>query len=172
MNSFLDVAEAQIDNCRRQQGGGGSTKMAKIKRSVEFPHQLDMFCLSKQQWWLPFGNSCLLLYSLLERLLPSIRSWLCAGIFIQDVLAGGSFLCWFESRGIRYRMWSLNLCLVLHSNLPSHIASKRHGLFSREILGGVCRIYSPTVVERRGINFLCLKWSKPIVTLELGTGSS
>lgn len=52
MNSSLDVAEAQIDNCRRQQegkGAGGSTKMAKIKHFVEFPHQLDVFCLSKQQ---------------------------------------------------------------------------------------------------------------------------
>lgn len=97
MDSFLDVDEAQIDNCRRQQGGGGGG-MAKIKHSVEFLHQLDMLCLSKQQWWLPFGNSCLLLYSLLERLLPSIRSWLCVSIFIQDVLADDSFLCWFESR--------------------------------------------------------------------------
>lgn len=52
MNNFLDVAEAQIDNCRRQQegrGGRGSTIVAKIKHSVEFLHQLDMFCLSKQQ---------------------------------------------------------------------------------------------------------------------------
>lgn len=51
MNSFLGIAEAQTDNCKRQQegkGGGGSTKMAKIKHSVEFLHQLDMFCLSKQ----------------------------------------------------------------------------------------------------------------------------
>lgn len=47
MNSFLGVAETQIDNCRRQQGVKGG--MAKMKHSVEFLHQLDMFCLSEKR---------------------------------------------------------------------------------------------------------------------------